>query len=59
MLDCISGKVEVEKTFTVERAFFMNKFQEIEEEREKTKLEIAKILKDLDCERSFNQRIFA
>ncbi len=54
MLDCISGKVEVEKTFTVERAFFMNKFQEIEEEREKTKLEIAKILKDLDCERSFN-----
>lgn len=23
MLECISGKVEVEKTFTVERAFFM------------------------------------
>lgn len=39
MLESIAGKVEVEKQFAVERSFFMNKFEEIEKEKNKTNAE--------------------
>ena len=59
MLESIAGKVEVEKQFAVQISFFMNKFEEIEKEKNKTNAETQQILKDLECERNFNQKIFA